>query len=92
MIIITSNDMKIIKESSAIIRNNLDSFPAGDRERLEKFCQYAADAEQRYEADKEKHRQQMLKYRNDPKTADKAREYAKEAQRRHRAKKKATAE
>jgi hypothetical protein len=89
MIIISSNDIKIIRESSATIRKNIPMFQGEDRERLEAFCDYADKASERYEEDKEKHRLQMLKYRSDPKTAEKARKYATEAQRTYRARKKA---
>ena len=92
MIIISSSDMNLIKASSAAIWKNLEKFSAEDREILEAFCKYAVQAEERYNADKEKHKLQMQKYRNDPASADRAREQTREASRRFRAKKKAEKE
>ena len=89
MIYITTEDLQMVQKTSALIWKYLEQFTGKEREEAESFCRYAAKLNQRYEEDKEKHRERMTKYRKDPKTADKVREYAREAQRRHRAKKKA---
>ena len=92
MIYITTEDMRIIQDTAATIWKNLESFTGEDREKAEAFCRYSKQLENRYQEEKERHRQKMEKYRKDPKTADKVREYAREAQRRFRAKKKAEKE
>jgi len=89
MIYITTEDMRVIQDTAATIWKNLESFTGEDREKAEAFCRYSRQLETRYQEEKERHRVKMEKYRKDPKTADKVREYAREAQRRFRAKKKA---
>ena len=92
MIYITTEDMRVIQDTAATIWKNLESFTGEDREKAEAFCRYSRQLETRYQEEKERHRVKMEKYRKDPKTADKVREYAREAQRRFRAKKKAEKE
>ena len=81
--------MRVIQDTAETIWKNLESFTGEDREKAEAFCRYSRQLETRYQEEKERHRVKMEKYRKDPKTADKVREYAREAQRRFRAKKKA---
>jgi transposase len=92
MIYITTEDMRVIQDTAATIWRNLESFTGEDREKADAFCRYSRQLETRYQEEKERHRVKMEKYRKDPKTADKVREYAREAQRRFRAKKKAEKE
>ena len=92
MLYITTEDLQMVLSASKVIWKHLDEFAGEDRDVIESFCRYVTKLNQRYEEDKEKHRERMMKYRKDPKTADKVREYAREAQRRFRAKKKAEQE
>lgn len=92
MIIISSNDLQIITSTAAMLKRNLKDMSPEDRKTAKAFCTYAENAEARYQEDKEKHREQMRRYRTDPKTADKAREQTREASRRFREKRKAAAE
>lgn len=88
MLLLSKKDLQLIRETSAVIWKNLESFTGEDRETLEAFCRYAALTEQKHQDDKEKNRLKMQEYRKDPRTADKVRTIAREAQRRHRAKEK----
>ena len=88
MIYITIEDMRVIQDTAATIWKNLESFTGEDRERAEAFCRYSRQLETRYQEEKEKQREKMKAYRNDPKTIEKVRTIARESQRRHRAKQK----
>lgn len=89
MLYITTEDLQMVLSASKVIWKHLDEFTGEDREVIESFCRGSAKLEQRYEAHKEKQKEKMRQYRRDPRSADKVREYAKEAQRKHRAKVKA---
>ena len=92
MIYITTEDMRIIQDTAATIWKNLKSFTCEDMEKAEAFCRYSAQLENRYQEEKERHRQKMEAYRKDPRSAEKVRTIARESQRRHRAREKAKKE
>lgn len=88
MIYYNTDDLNIIRQTAETLWKNLESFTGEDRERAEAFCRYSRQLETRYQEEKEKQREKMKAYRNDPKTAEKVRTIARESQRRHRAKQK----
>lgn len=88
MIYYNTDDLNIIRQTAETLWKNLESFTGEDRERAEAFCRYSRQLETRYQEEKEKQREKMKAYRNDPKTIEKVRTIARESQRRHRAKQK----
>lgn len=88
MIYYNTDDLNIIRRTAETLWKNLESFTGEDRERAEAFCRYSRQLETRYQEEKEKQREKMKAYRNDPKTIEKVRTIARESQRRHRAKQK----
>ncbi len=92
MLTITTKEYELIKSASAALWKRLETLSPEERESAEAFCRFSAKLDQRYEESKEKHRERMMKYRKDPRSADRAREQTREASRRFRAKKKAEQE
>lgn len=91
MATISTANVEMIVQASKIIERRMKTFSAEDQQTMKAFCSLAAEIEAKHEIAKEKHREQMKRFRSDPSSADRAREQTREAARRFREKHKVTA-
>lgn len=74
MSVVYKTDMDILKKTADLLERKKSTFCSDDQKTVDAFCDLCEKLEQRSEAEKERNRKRMHKFRTDPKTAEKARE------------------